>query len=68
MRKKIWYCALAMLGLIGIILSVIMFVSAIRFGELGRVIAYSFTAVICLELTIFSIVKLIPKETKSNDA
>lgn len=53
---------LSAVGLIGVILSLIMFITAIRFGELGRVILYFFTLLICVEMSVFFAMKLFGKK------
>ena len=50
--KKTVYKLLALLGALGLIVSIIMFISAIKFGELGRVIVYIVIGILCLELLI----------------
>ena len=52
--KKTVYKLLALLGALGLIASIIMFISAIKFGELGRVIVYFVTGILCLELLIWA--------------
>ena len=48
----------AIIAGIGVLLSVIMFISAIRFGELGRVILYAVTTIVSLEMGILAIGKM----------
>ena len=52
--KKTVYKLLALLGALGLIVSIIMFISAIKFGELGRVIVYFVIGILCLELLIWA--------------
>ena len=52
--KKMVYKLLALLGALGLIASIIMFISAIKFGELGRVIVYFVIGILCLELLIWA--------------
>lgn len=52
--KKTVYKLLALLGALGLIASIIMFISAIKFGELGRVIVYFVIGILCLELLIWA--------------
>ena len=52
--KKTAYKLLALLGALGLIASIIMFISAIKFGELGRVIVYFVIGILCLELLIWA--------------
>ena len=61
-KVKFLFVILAAAGVIGVILSAILLVSAIRFGELGRVLLYSVTAIVCAELAAISITKLLPKK------
>jgi len=60
-RKRLVFLLLALVGIAGIVLSAIMLISAIRFYELGRVVLYSVTAIICLEMTVLSLMKAFPK-------
>ena len=53
--KKTVYKLLALLGALGLIVSIIMFISAIKFGELGRVIVYFVIGILCLELMIWAL-------------
>lgn len=52
--KKTVYKLLALLGALGLIVSIVMFVSAIKFVELGRVIVYFVIGILCLELLIWA--------------
>ena len=52
----------ALFGFIGAILSLIMFISAIRFGEIGRVVLYFVTLLVCGELSVISLVNLFGKK------
>ena len=52
--KKTVYKLLALIGALGLIVSTVMFVSAIKFGELGRVIVYFVIGILCLELSIWA--------------
>lgn len=58
MNKKVICILAAIIAGIGVLLSVIMFISAIRFGELGRVILYAVTTIVSLEMGILAIGKL----------
>lgn len=60
-KKRLVSILLGIIGLAGTVLSVIMLVSAIRFSELGRVVLYLVTAVVCLEMTILAFMKAFPK-------
>ncbi|MBQ7129956.1 MAG: hypothetical protein IJO21_02805 [Oscillospiraceae bacterium] len=53
------YAVLSLAGLFGGILCAVQFVTAIRFGELGRVIVYFFLAVLCLELLAVCVTRLV---------
>lgn len=61
MSKK-WLLTLlivaAIIGIAGAALSVGMLISAVKFGEWGRVILYGFTTAVCIEMTVLSICKL----------
>ena len=50
---------LALVGTAGAIVSAVMFVMAIRFVELGRVIVYFTLTVLCLELVVYSLIRLV---------
>ena len=56
--KKICSIVLLVVSIIGVIASVVMLLSAIRFMEWGRVIAYFMTAAVSVELLIWSALKL----------
>ena len=56
-KVKVLFIILAAIGVIGVILSVILLISAIRFGELGRVLLYSISALVCAELAVLSVMK-----------
>jgi len=59
MRMKMLLSAsLLLLGIIGVIASVVMLVSAVRFMEWGRVLLYFVTMVISGEVLIWSALKL----------
>ncbi len=60
-KKRVVFVLLGIIGLAGTVLSAIMFVSAIRFSELGRVVLYLVTAVVCMEMTVLSFMKAFPK-------
>ena len=55
--KKTLFQLLALVGAIGLIVSIVMLVSAIKFGEIGRVVVYFVLGVLCLELTVWAAVK-----------
>lgn len=60
-KKRMVFLLFALIGIAGTVLSAIMLISAIRFYELGRVVLYSVTAIICLEMTVLSLMKAFPK-------
>lgn len=53
----------AVAGIVGAGLSVGMLIRAVQWSEWGRVILYSVTMVVCVEMTVLSIVKLRSKES-----
>ena len=62
MSKRLFlilFALLILVGTAGAIVSAVMFVMAIRFGELGRVIVYFTLTVLCRELTIYSLIRLV---------
>ena len=63
--KKVAFIVLAVVGTFGALLSISQFVMACLFAELGRVVVYFIFAILCVELTAFSVVKLI-KDHKAN--
>ncbi len=63
-KKRLVFILLGLIGIVGMVLSVIMFISAIRFHEIGRVILYLVTAVVCLEMTVLSLMKALPKNVQ----
>ena len=50
-------------GIAGAALSVAMVISAVQFGEWGRVVLYSVTTAVCLEMALLAIGKLRSKES-----
>lgn len=58
-KRRLLFILAALIGIAGLVLSVIMFISAIRFYEIGRVILYFMLAAVCAELTILSFIKAI---------
>lgn len=56
--KMLLFVGLLLLGIIGVIASVVMLVSAVRFMEWGRVLLYFVTMVISGEVLIWSALKL----------
>ena len=61
MRKFLLVSA-TIIGVLGVILSLIMSVSAIRFYELGRVLLYFITMLVCVEMSVICIMKLLSKK------
>ena len=62
MIKKIFLTGAVILGIIGLLLSGIFVGSAIAFHEWGRVLVYGVAAVVSLEISILSWLKLKNKE------
>jgi len=56
--RKFLLIALSLAGLVGVILSLIMFIAAISFCELGRIILYFITLFVCGEMSVICIIKL----------
>lgn len=61
-KKRLAFLLIGLIGIAGAVLSVVMLVSAIQFKELGRVILYLVTTVVCVEMTILSFLKAFPKK------
>ena len=62
MIKKLFLTGAVILGIIGFLLSGIFVGSAIAFHEWGRVLVYGVAAVVSLEISILSWLKLKNKE------
>ena len=62
--KKVIYILLGALSLAGFVASAAMFVMAIRFSEWGRFMFYLFLGIVCAELLIFAIVRLVKEFRK----
>lgn len=62
--KKVIYILLGVLSLAGFVASAVMFIMAIRFGEWGRFFAYFFLGIVCAELAIFAITRLVKEFRK----
>jgi len=60
--KKLGSIVLAVIGVAGAALSVCMLISAILFSEWGRVILYSVTLAVCVELAVLNVLQLKPKK------
>ena len=58
--NKALLIALSVIGAVGFILSCVLFISGICFGEWGRVILYFVTACVCAEMSVISLMKLFP--------
>ena len=63
--KQVAFTVMAIIGILGTVLSVSQFVMACNFAEFGRVIVYFILAVLCIELAVASIIKLV-KDHKAN--
>ena len=59
--KKAWYWFFALAGCGIFVFAAVMFVSAIRFMELGRVLLYFLIGTAACELAVFSIIRLVKK-------
>ena len=57
--KNILNILLTISGICGTVFAVIMFIMAIVFGELGRVIFYFIVAILFIELLVCAILRLI---------
>ena len=55
--KTILRMGMALLGILGAVLSVVMLISAIGHLEWGRVVLYAVTLGVCVELTVLSVLK-----------
>lgn len=62
--KKLLFILLTVLGIVGAGLSVAMVISAVIQSEWGRVVLYSVTMAICIEMTVLSILRLKPENSK----
>ena len=51
--KHIWM-VLALLGVAGLIVSTVMVVMSVRFGEWGRVLFYGVIAILCIEMAVIA--------------
>ena len=60
--RKVLLGLVALLGVVGVVLSLIMFISAIRFGEIGRVVLYFITLLVSGELSAICIVDMLGKK------
>lgn len=61
MRKAVLVVA-SVIGLIGVILSLILLITAIRFGELGRTLLYFVTLLISAEMFGICLTKLFGRQ------
>ena len=53
-----------LIGTAGVILSVIMLISAIQFNEMGRMVLYLVTTIVCTELAVLSFIKAFSRKEK----
>ena len=68
MNKRLFvilFALLALIGTAGAIVCTIMFVMAIRFGELGRVIFYFMLAFLSIEVAIYSLFRLVKSKQQN---
>ncbi len=63
-RNKIVSVLLALIGIVGAVLSVVMLITAIQFSEWGRVILYCVTLAVCVELTWLNILNIKQKKNE----
>ncbi len=63
-RNKVVSVLLALIGIVGAVLSVVMLISAIAFSEWGRVVLYCVTLAVCVELTVLNIMNMKPKKNE----
>lgn len=61
--KRIVFLLLALLGLVGAVLSLTMLISAVQFSEWGRVVLYSVTMAVCIEMAVVCFGKMKEPET-----
>ena len=54
---------IAISGVVGAAVSVGMVISALQFSEWGRVVLYSVTTAVCVEMTVLAVGKLRSKES-----
>lgn len=66
MNKKMIYVLAVIVSVIGTLVFVIMFLSAILFYELGRAVIYTATTILSLELGIYAILKLRENHTRGD--
>lgn len=64
--KRVAFIILSAIGIAGSIIAMIQFISAIRFLEYGRVLAYLIVAVLLIELSVYAILKLFKKNNVSD--
>ena len=63
-KMKAIFVLLALIGLVGAALSVVMLISSIQFSEWGRVILYCVTLAVCVELIMLNIMNLKAKKNE----
>ena len=56
--KRVVCVFLTVIGTAGAVLSFVMMIAAVRFGELGRVLLYFVTTAVCTEFAVFIALKL----------
>ena len=62
MVRKVLSIVFAVLGIIGAALSVAMLITAVNASEWGRVVLYSVTLAVCVELSVINILNLKPRK------
>lgn len=63
--KRAWYWFFVLVGCGIFVFAAVMFVSAIRFLELGRVLFYFIVGAAACELAVYSILRLVKKGESS---
>ena len=64
--KIVAFLLLAILGIVGAGLSVAMLISSVAFLEWGRVVLYSVTLAVCVEMAVLCISRLKSGKPKNN--
>lgn len=59
--NKTLYIILAAIGILGLFLSLWQFVVSFVFMEFGRVLFYFILAALCIELSVYSVIKIVKK-------
>lgn len=60
--RKYLYIVITLLGIVGVILSLVMLMGAFRFGEWGRFFLYVITLLIGIELSVVGLTGLIGRK------